>query len=134
MTRCTKYLTFSWRKPLSYRNQSIDLQSKSMYWFLYDDGLRLKRVNRNTWIKKRAQYRLQLPKNIFSVWTICALQKQPFAQTFFKIEVLKKFAVVTEKAPVSQKRPEEPAISLKRDYQHRCFPLNIANFLITDFL
>ena len=33
-----------WR-PLSYRNQSIDLQSKSMDWFLYDNGLRLERVN-----------------------------------------------------------------------------------------
>ena len=27
-------LTLSWRRSLSYRNQSIDLQSKSMNWFL----------------------------------------------------------------------------------------------------
>ena len=33
-------LTLSWRRPLSYWNQSIDLQSKSMDWFLYDNGLR----------------------------------------------------------------------------------------------
>ena len=33
-------LTLSWRRSLSYRNQSIDLQSKSMDWFLYDHGLR----------------------------------------------------------------------------------------------
>ena len=32
-------LTLSWRRPLSYRNQSIDLQSKSMDWFLYDNDL-----------------------------------------------------------------------------------------------
>ena len=31
-------LTLSWRRPLSYRNQSID-------WFLYDIGLRHERVN-----------------------------------------------------------------------------------------
>ena len=37
-------LTLSGRGPLSYRNQSIDLQSKSMDWFLYDNGLRLERV------------------------------------------------------------------------------------------
>ena len=37
-------LTLSRRKPLSYRNQSIDLQSKSMDWLLYDNGLRLERV------------------------------------------------------------------------------------------
>ena len=44
---CEKWLatlTLSWRRPLSYRNQSIDLQSKSMDWFLYDDGLRHERV------------------------------------------------------------------------------------------
>ena len=33
-------LTLSRGRPLSYRNQSIDLQS----WFLYDNGLRLERV------------------------------------------------------------------------------------------
>ena len=34
-------LTLSWRRPLSYRNH---LQSKSMDWFLYDNGLRHERV------------------------------------------------------------------------------------------
>ena len=37
-------LTLSCRRPLSYRNQSIDLQSKSVEWFLYDNGLRHERV------------------------------------------------------------------------------------------
>ena len=32
-------------EAISYRNQSIDLQSKSMDWFLYDNGLRHERVN-----------------------------------------------------------------------------------------
>ena len=36
-------LTFSWRRRLSYRNQSIDLQSKSMDW-LYDNDFRHERV------------------------------------------------------------------------------------------
>ena len=40
-------LTLSWRRPLSYRNQSIDLHSKWMYWFLYDNGLRHERVKEN---------------------------------------------------------------------------------------
>ena len=31
--------TLSWQRPLSYRNHSIDLQSKLMDWFLYDNGL-----------------------------------------------------------------------------------------------
>ena len=37
-------LTLSWQRPLSYRNQSIDLQSKSLDWFLYDNSLRHERV------------------------------------------------------------------------------------------
>ena len=37
-------LTLSWRRLLSYRNQSIDLGSKSVNWFLYDNGLRHERV------------------------------------------------------------------------------------------
>ena len=41
-------LNLSWRRPLSYTNQSIDLQSKSMDWFIYDNGLRHERVN-ETW-------------------------------------------------------------------------------------
>ena len=38
-------LTLSWRRFPSYRNQSIDLQSKSVNWFLYDRKLRHERVN-----------------------------------------------------------------------------------------
>ena len=37
-------LIVSWRRPLSYRNQSNDLESKSMDWFLYDRDLRHERV------------------------------------------------------------------------------------------
>ena len=37
-------LSLSRPRSLSYRNQSIDLQSKSMEWFLYDKDLRHERV------------------------------------------------------------------------------------------
>ena len=37
-------LILSWWRSLSYRNQSIDLQTKSMDWFLYDRDLRHERV------------------------------------------------------------------------------------------
>ena len=37
-------LTLSWRWPLSWRNQSIDLLGKSMDWLLYDNGLGHERV------------------------------------------------------------------------------------------
>ena len=38
-------LTLSWWRPLSYRSQSTDLQSKLMDWFLYDWDLLHERVN-----------------------------------------------------------------------------------------
>ena len=41
-------LTLSWRRPLSYRNQSINLLCKSMDWFLYDNGLRHEKVKKQT--------------------------------------------------------------------------------------
>ena len=40
-------LTLSWWRSLSYRNQSIDMQSKSMDWFLYDRHQRNERVKWN---------------------------------------------------------------------------------------
>ena len=40
--------TLSWRRPLSYRNQFIDLRNKLMDWFLYDNGRRHERVNNIT--------------------------------------------------------------------------------------
>ena len=46
MELLTKHLTLSWQRPISYRNQSIDLRSKSMDWFLYDIGLRHERVKK----------------------------------------------------------------------------------------
>ena len=41
---CNSSLTLSWSRPWSYRNQSIDMRSKSMDWFLYDNSLRHERV------------------------------------------------------------------------------------------
>ena len=40
-------LTLSWWRALSYTNQSINLQSKLMDWFLYERALRQERGNEN---------------------------------------------------------------------------------------
>ena len=47
------YLTLSWRRPVSYKNESIDLHSKSVDWFLYDRVLRHERVKSvfKKWLK-----------------------------------------------------------------------------------
>ena len=46
--------TLSWQRPLSCRKQSADLRSKSMDWFLYDNGLRHERVN-DFWTEFRSK-------------------------------------------------------------------------------
>ena len=53
-------LTLSWRRPLSYRNRSTDLQSKSMDWFLNDNGLRHERVKTHTHISNLLNKRVKL--------------------------------------------------------------------------
>ena len=53
-------LNLSWRRPLLYRNQSIDLLCKSIDWFLYDRDRRherVKGVKLKQWRKKRLRHR-----------------------------------------------------------------------------
>ena len=75
------------RRPLSYRNQSIDLRSKSVDWFLYDNGLRLERVNisgiyyKNAHIRK--EHTLYLMKNKYLL-VMVLLEK--FFQTVFTLK------------------------------------------------
>ena len=42
-------LTLSWQRWIPYRNQSIDLQNKSIDWFLYDRDLRHERLKDIYW-------------------------------------------------------------------------------------
>ena len=42
--RANPGFTLSWRRTLSYRNQSTDFHNKSMDWFLYDGDLHHERV------------------------------------------------------------------------------------------
>ena len=55
----------SWRRPLSYRNQSSDLQRKWMDWFLYDNGLRHERVKVETY--PCSHY----VNTIHNIWSAC---------------------------------------------------------------
>ena len=49
-------VTLSLRRPLSYRNQSIDLLCNSMDWFLYNRNLRCNRVNPKMYINSRNKF------------------------------------------------------------------------------
>ena len=55
-------LPLSWRRPLSYGNQSIDLRSK----FLYDNGLRHERVWSSNINSSAATFRLLISTQRFS--------------------------------------------------------------------
>ena len=70
-------LTLKWRRSLSYRNQSIDLQSRSKDWFLYDNSLRHKRVK-----GKRCSYYLSstFVKHMWRVYVLVKLQAASFPQ------------------------------------------------------
>ena len=65
-------LFLSWRKFLSYRNQFIDLQSKSMSWFLYDRDLRHERVNRFPVLQPETALRWILPHWYFKTKSVCS--------------------------------------------------------------
>ena len=78
------HLTLSWRRQLSYRNQSIDLRSKSMDWFLYDSGLRHERFN--IW-----PYKLQTFQLIHSTFILITILGRSPQEVFLKIVVLERF-------------------------------------------
>ena len=59
-------LTLSWRRPLSYRNQSIDLLAKSMEWFPYDNGVRHERVKRQNTFSFDLTVKFSLFKTFFN--------------------------------------------------------------------
>ena len=67
-------LTLSWRRPLSHRNQSIDLLCKLIDWFLYDNDPRHERVN--WWLSQNF---------VPEIWKICYklafCNKQPWSLT-----------------------------------------------------
>ena len=77
-------LTLSWRRPLPYRNKSIDLLSKSMDWFLYDNGLCHERVKlspkiplESPWQSSKKFWDLQLSSlNNFFLSQTCTQQQQ----------------------------------------------------------
>ena len=81
-------LTLSWRRPILYRNQSIDLLRKSVDWFLYDIGLRHGKVKEEWWIHdwqkefERKDLALHFHFLFENTWRLFA-QKKLFYHSFF---------------------------------------------------
>ena len=63
-------LTLSCQRPLSYRNQSIDLPSKSINWNLYDNGLRHESVKRLQKSSEEKSYLFMNDTKLFCIYCI----------------------------------------------------------------
>ena len=66
------FLTRSRQRPISYRNQSIDLLCKSMDWFLYNIGLRRERG--------KDKYKSNIKGTIFELRSSPLFRDQPYKE------------------------------------------------------
>ena len=80
------YLTLSWRRPLSYRNQSIDLLCKSMDWFLYHNGLRYERVNTEMNIYSYSEKFIHKIRNEIDKWNYACETFEDFQKAFNSVD------------------------------------------------
>ena len=85
-------LTLSWRRPLSYRNQSIDLRSKSMDWFLYVTASVMKgltsKLKYYRWKSYNWLFILFIINNSFPIlWHRCIFRS--FTDTYSRHEITK---------------------------------------------
>ena len=104
-------LTLSWRRLLSYRNQSIDLLRKLMDWFLYDNGLRHESVKRNQSLKELLAPSLYPNK-----------------------KVVRTNSITTCRSNHHRCSIKKPTTLLKKRLYHRCFPVSFTKFLRIIFL
>ena len=160
---CLSALTLSWRRPLSYRNQSIDLLWKSVDWFLYDNGLRHERVKFLYMITASAMKELMFTycctdlkirvnsTIVAAPWIIFV----PYIQTCNQDLLPTSTDAVVRSCSVEKvflevlKNSQEntcvrisffnkvadlsPATLLKKRLWHMCFPVNFAKFVRTLF-
>ena len=130
------FLTFSWRRSLSYRNQFIDLQGKSVDWFLYDRDLRHERVKKLSGTKgkqKNCECRKKSMQTPFShqpylcmnLWNLEGAAFRRFSSKYVFLNILQ-YSLENTCVGVG--------FFIKKRLQHRCFPVNIVKFLRTPIL
>ena len=79
-------------------------------------------------------------QNVYKQYGIYKMSvRSSHSQMFFKISVLKSFAIFTKKTPVLESLFNDVAVLdvcnfTKKKLQHSCFPVSIAKFLIIAFL
>ena len=116
---CLKCINLSWRRSVSYKNQSIDLQSKSINWFLYDMNLYHERVKRTLVCQK--------PRGVFS--TPSNTQDGVFLQSFIAYLIQGRECVYEK--PIYKKPGTRRTKNLMNFY---CFILQLQEiFKVLDF-
>ena len=95
-------LTLSWRGPLSYRNQSIELLCILMDWFLYDNGFCQERVNV---VSKRSRLTHLLP--LISYYTLTKISENQRFSSDFTLCKIRKSPETMRKLRLSTKFPHE---------------------------
>ena len=88
------FKTLSWRRSLSCRNQSLDLRSKSMDWFLYDRDIRHERV------------KTPMPR-CWSFWVSDYLHMLEIWTKFELLAIFLSLVIVSENCQTFYTRPEE---------------------------
>ena len=102
---------WSWRKSLSYSKQFIDLQSKSMYWFLYDRDPRHKIVK--AWCWKMVKH-FKNP-TVFTIMLADLICLCACCKIIIKVVYHKLFTLFNILEPWRDARTEGYIISCKRD-------------------
>ena len=118
-------LILSWRRPISYRNQYIDLQSKSVDWFLYGIGLRHERVN-------------SIPTTGFDKWTswyLCVrvlLLLKICSSMYFHIKMSKEIAnlFVTNRSQIDLKFLPEYGFKKRKSILNRSNLTRVCEIII----
>ena len=90
----TLRLTLSWRRCLSSRNKSTDLQGKSMDWFLYDRELRHERAKDPCNFSKRRHQSWCFPLKVNSNFKVDSTCLQYSKLVMLKFHILKRNKVM----------------------------------------
>ena len=88
------FSTFSWRRSLSYRNQSFDFQNKSMDWFLFDRNLRpviILTIFKFYWCWNQSNTFQKIWMNSYNCWSLSFFLQNCWKVIFFQITFKEEF-------------------------------------------
>ena len=88
------FSTLSWRRALSYRNQSFNFQNKSMDWFLFDRNLRpviILTILKFYWCWNQSNTFQKIWMNSYNCWSLSFFLQNCWKVIFFQITFKEEF-------------------------------------------